>query len=195
MDTENPLNNDQHTDTLDDERQNDTCFIKQIHRFKFSDNFMNILNQFSKLHQNDNRKDYKDAWKIWCEGNSDAIREECKRLNELGYDGNIQDKMYRSSRYYFRKKPTVKPEPRKRRKYISCEHDLLMAMDKHIADVYKKQTTPADGYTLFCENNSKLLKEEITKIIDTGMKDKEMITGKIKKTYKNRYFLYIKNNS
>ena len=176
--------------SFNDER-NDTPFVKQIHRFKFSEDFTKQLNQFSKLHQNDNRKDYKEAWVIWSNGNKEIIKNECQRLNDLGYHGNIHDKMFRSSRYYFRKKPVVKPEPKKRRKYTSCEHELLLAMDKQISEISKKKMPPAEGYSLFCLNNRNMLSDEIVKIVENGINDKEMIQNKIKKTYKNRYFLYI----
>ena len=174
---------------------NDERFVKQTYRFKFSDNFTKELFNFSKLHQQDKRKDYKEAWEIWIKANSKSIQDECNRLHNLGYDGNIVDKMYKSSRYYFRKKSTQKVEPRTRRKYISCDHDLLAAMDSHIGKHYNNEDfTPANGYDIFCKTNNDVLKEEVKKMMENNITDKELISNKIKKTYKNRYFLFIKNN-
>ncbi len=42
----------------------DERFVKQTYRFKFSENFTKELFNFSKLHQQDKRKDYKEAWEI-----------------------------------------------------------------------------------------------------------------------------------
>ena len=94
------------------------------------------------------------------------------------------------------KKNSQKTEPRKRRKYISCEQDLLISMDNHISKNYNAPNfTPASSYNLFCESNKKGLTDEIKKMRDNGITDKDFISSKIKKTYKNRYFLFIKNNS
>ena len=195
--------NDNNSIDINQERRDDDDivatedpFTKQIYRFKFSTEFVAELTRFSKLHQHDKRKDYKEAWTLWSKTNDTIIQNECNRLNMLGYYGNIQDKMYKSSRYYFRKKPTQKNEPRKRRKYISCEQDLLISMDNHISKNYKKpEFTPASSYDLFCESNKTGLTNEIKHMFADGITDKDFISSKIKKTYKNRYFLFIKNNS
>lgn len=174
---------------IDDERR----IIKQIYRFKFSDEFVADLYRFSKLHQLDKRVDYKEAWTLWMQENDIHIQSECKRLNDQGYYGDILDKMYKSSRYYFRKKPVTKAEPKERRKYISCDQELLVAMDDHISKNCEVATfTPALGYDQFCNTHKQLLSDEIRNMMDNQITDKELILNKIKKTYKNRYFLFIK---
>ena len=96
------------------------------------------LNKFAKIHQYDHRKDFKEAWEIWVEENDDIVQEEVDRLNNLGYDGDILDKMFKSARYYFRKKSTEKKVPQKRRSYVGIQSALLEAMDKHIIDNKRK---------------------------------------------------------
>ena len=64
----------------------------QIYRFKFTKDFMEELYTFSKIHQYDERNDFKEAWQIWTEDNEEIINSEIKRLNELEYDGDIMDK-------------------------------------------------------------------------------------------------------
>ena len=66
-----------------------------IYRYKFTDDFTKELYAFSKIHQYDHRKDFKDAWNIWIEENeeiiakeSDVIPQSYLRLFELGQDGN-----------------------------------------------------------------------------------------------------------
>ena len=190
------IKEDQQEDQQEDRREDRKEFVKQIHRFTFSEGFTKELYDFSRLHQNDKRCDFKEAWVIWVKANEISIEAENIRLDNLGYYGDSIDKMYKSSRYYFRNKPTAQTEPKKRRKYVSCDHELLMAMDLHISKQYNDNTfTPASGYDLFCETNKKVLNDEIKKMIENKITDTEFISNKIKKTYKNRYFLFIKNNS
>ena len=163
-----------------------------IYRFKFTEDFMEELYKFSKIHQYDERKDFKDAWKLWTEENQDIIEEETTRLTNLGYPkgGDILDKMFKSARYYFRKKSTEKKEPRQRRQYISVNHELLDAMDNHIEEnIFNNDYQPKTGFISFCKANETILKETITKIFEQGVKDSNLIEDKIKKTYKNRYFM------
>jgi len=49
------------------DRRDDEFFDVNIFRYKFSDDFIQPLYQFSKIHQYDHRKDFKEAWNIWIE--------------------------------------------------------------------------------------------------------------------------------
>ena len=163
-----------------------------IFRFKFTDDFTNELFKFSKIHQYDHRKDFKEAWNLWTENNDDIVSDEIRRLSNLGYEGDILDKMFKSARYYFRKKSTEKKEPTTRRDYIGVQQELLDAIDDHIKsrindDNYK----PSDGFDEFCKSNVSILKEEVSFLCKNGMTNSDEIKQKIKKTYKNRYFLII----
>lgn len=161
-----------------------------IYRFKFTEDFIDELYKFSKIHQYDERKDFKEAWKLWTEENDDIINNETKRLIDLGYDGNVLDKMFKSARYYFRKKNPVKKEPKQRRQYITVNHELLKLMDEHILEnIFNTDYQPKTGFIMFCKSNKDILKESVLKIFEQGVKDTELIEDKIKKTYKNRYFM------
>jgi hypothetical protein len=141
---------------------------------------MEELYTFSKIHQYDERNDFKEAWKIWTEDNEEIINNEIKRLNELKYDGDIIDKMFKSARYYFRKKNTEKKEPKQRRPYIRVTRELLDSMDVHIeANIHNKNYQPKIGFILFCKDNEKLLKEAVTKIFEQGVNNIELIQNKI----------------
>lgn len=161
----------------------------RIYRFKFSDSLIDSLNTFSKVHQYDSRSDFKEAWKEWLDENNEIVDSESKRLTKLGYRGDITDKMFKSARYYFRKKPTEKKEPKKRHPYVSIQKELLEVMDDHI--VKHSHLKPADGFIDFCMNNIESLKTEVTNLIEEGITDSGQIKSKIKKTYKNRYFILI----
>ena len=164
-----------------------------IYRFKFTTEFTDELYNFSKIHQYDQRKDFKEAWNIWLDDNEIIVENEIRRIKNLGYIGNIKDKMFKSSRYYFRKKSTEKKEPIKRRSYVCVQKDLLDAIDQHIKNnINNNNYKPSIGFDDFCNNNIDLLKQEINILIRNGFTDSEEIRKKMKKTYKNRHFLISK---
>ena len=173
--------------------KNDNDIINvNIYRFKFTNDFTNELYKFSKIHQYDHRKDFKEAWEKWVEENVDIIEEEVRRLTSLGYQGDILDKMFKSARYYFRKKSTEKKEPVKRRLYIGSQKDLLESMDEHIkSNIFTGEFKPSIGFEEFCKENVDIIKEQINILVQAGFTDSNEIKAKIKKTYKNRYFLII----
>jgi hypothetical protein len=165
-----------------------------IFRYNFNDAVMEYLSTFAKIHQHDERKTYKEAWKLWLEENIEMIKREEKRLYDLGYEGDVIDKMYKAARYYFRKKSNVKPDPKKRRKYISMEHEILIAMDTHISrNMTNDDYTPSNGYSNFCQMHFELLKSNISHMLENKI-SKEEISVKFKKTYKNRYFILSRSN-
>uniref|UniRef100_A0A6C0EUS6 Uncharacterized protein n=1 Tax=viral metagenome TaxID=1070528 RepID=A0A6C0EUS6_9ZZZZ len=177
-----------------DGREATSSFPTNIYRYKFTQSFMDELYQFSKIHQYDDRKSFKEAWLLWVETNLDMINTEIVRLTDLQYDGDIVDKMFKSARYYFRKKSTKKTEPCIRRNYVSVQKDLLDEMDGHIAaNIVNDNYKPSDGFSEFCNNNVDALKKGVAHLMEQGMKDSHEIKDKIKKTYKNRYFIFITN--
>uniref|UniRef100_A0A6C0D9D3 Uncharacterized protein n=1 Tax=viral metagenome TaxID=1070528 RepID=A0A6C0D9D3_9ZZZZ len=175
-------------DDINDEERD--CKIINIHRYKFTQVFMDELYEFSKIHQFDDRKLFKESWTIWVEESDSLIQNETERMKNLGYDGDVLDKMFKSARYYFRKKSSVKPEPKERRKYISVKRELLEEMDSHIISGInnKNKYKPSEGFDDFCQKNTETLKKEIETLIEKNIESTEII-AKIKKTYKNRYFM------
>ena len=189
-------------DTLSDTKESENNYNKvntfengdiNIYRYKFTNEFTCELFTFSKIHQYDHRKDFKEAWNIWLEENESIVDDEVRRLHNLNYDGNVQEKMFKSARYYFRKKSTEKKEPIERRIYVSVQKDLLDAIDEHInLQIKNENYKPSQGFDEFCKNNIDLLKNEVNILCKNGLTDSNEIKKKIKKTYKNRYFLIIK---
>jgi len=160
-----------------------------IYRYKFDAVFVEQLYVFSKIHQYDERKDFKVAWNEWVDENEEKIGEEVRRLTGLGYSGNILDKMFKSARYYFRKKSTVKRAPKERREYVGINKELLDAIDKHV----NVDVKPSIGFAEFCKLETDLICKEVGKLFQLGIIDSVEIHDKIKKTYKNRYFMLIRN--
>lgn len=166
-----------------------------IYRYKFTDEFIEELYKFSKIHQYDSRADFKEAWNLWIENNEELVNNEVRRHVNLGYNGDVLDKMFKSARYYFRKKSTEKKDPKSRRVYVGTEKVLLNSIDEHIKNnINDKEFKPSDGFTHFCTQNTDLLKEEIKRLVKIGITDSTEIRNKFKKTYKNRYFILTKNN-
>jgi len=175
---------------IDSKKNDDIHTTNVIYRYKFTEEFIVELYKFSKIHQYDERKDFKEAWNIWIEEEEDLINEEIKRLISLRYEGDILDKMFKSARYYFRKKSTAKKTPIARRSYVPVRKELLECIDKHIkTNINNDDYKPSEGFTQFCRDYIELLKEEVAILCKTGFNNSEEIRTKFKKTYKNRYFI------
>lgn len=192
-------NSSKHDDTLDigsTSTDLNTPPIQPIFRFKFSQAFIDEMYVFSKVHQYDSRHDFKDSWNTWIENNAELISNETKRLENMNYQGDIMDKMFKSARYYFRKKSTVKKDPSERGFYISLDKDLLYAMDEHIKRNVSSniKMKPADSVKEFQQINADYIKEKTQHLCQEEGFDETMIENKIKKTYKNRYFMIHNNN-
>jgi hypothetical protein len=184
QDTSSDLDNNETIERKDDGN------IVNIYRYKFTEEFIEELFKFSKIYQYSNRKDFKEAWNLWLEDNNGIVDKEVKRLLNLGYKGDIIDKMFKSSRYYFRKKIIEKKEPTKRRVYVVTDKKLLNEIDTHIKlHINSGNFKPSDGFDEFCKENIALLKEQVTMLYKSGITNSDEIKAKIKKTYKNRYFL------
>lgn len=177
----------------------------RVLRFEFSDALTEHLTAFAKLHQYDDRKTYKEAWAEWMANaeiatlfNADAARLKC-----LGYDGNVADKLYKSGRYYFRGKNTNEPNGHghddghhgandRSRKYVMIGRELLIAMDEHIErGLRQNDYTPAKGFAEFCQLGIASYHSEIARLSEV-MPTGEAVSDKLKKTYKNRYFMLAK---
>lgn len=146
---------------------------KITYRYDFSKTFIEKLSYFAKLHQNDERKQFKEAWVDWMEENKEEIDEEYRVLTELGYEGDMNDKMFQSVRYYFRKKPSVKKEPQLRTSYVKMDSSILKRIDEHIRTNLNMK--PHECYQLYKEQDQSL-KEEPSQVDE----------DKLKKTFKNR---------
>jgi hypothetical protein len=162
-----------------------------IYRYKFSNLFIEELFRFSKIHEYDDRKTFKEEWTTWTEENDDLIQVEIRRLQQLGYDGDILNKMFKSARYYFRKKNPKKKAQVKRRTYIGLQKEMIEAMDDYIN--LNVSVKPSESFAGFCKSHEDLLKKQVVELCKCNIKDPEEIREKVKKTYKNRYFIKTKN--
>ena len=179
----------------------------RVLRFEFSGALVEHVTAFANLHQYDDRKTYKEAWTAWLAHDEIAalLANEVTRLSALGYNGDVADKLFKSGRYYFRtREPTVPsiaphtpPSQRLGRAYVLLNHQLLDAMDDHIECGLRRDAhayTPAIGYAEFCKTwmNVDYYSREVTRLSEI-MPTGEAVHDKLKKTYKNRYFMMTKS--
>jgi hypothetical protein len=104
---------------------------------------------------------------------------------------------------YFRKKnkstndDDKQVKNKKKRTYISMDKRILEEMDKHIIMSIRRQQAnnehymPATGFADFCKLYDYLLSVEHNRLHIEHNIDKDAINDKIKKHYKNRYFIII----
>lgn len=155
----------------------------QTFRHDFGEKFMEELNQFAIIHKYDDRKVFKQAWTEWTKQKSVQIVQEVEQLKNSGYKGDVLDKMFKSARYYFRKKEeNVENTPRK--KYRSLSPLFLEQIDIYISE--RLSSSPADLYCDFCQNKKELIFKQIQQLIDLTS---EEICMKLKKTFKNRFYI------
>jgi hypothetical protein len=169
-----------------------TKLSKQTLRHDFGEKFMEELKHFAVVHKFDDRKVFKEAWNVWA--NQDSIKmqidEEVERLQNAGYKGDVIDKMFKSARYYFRKKQEKTEQEKKegaaRKQYVSLCPRFLEQIDIFIVDLLKLEAySPASAYEEFCKDK----KEIIIKQVDILILDMEPdeVCIKLKKTFKNRF--------
>lgn len=197
--------------------------ILKTYRFKFSPEMIEELSYFAQLHKYNDNKEFKEAWKKWIETEdiSHVINNEIKRLTALGNETNILANMYKSARYYHRKKTPPNgndlenennnnnienkdTSPKTKRKYTSFSVDILEIVNTSIASEIKNNMinnishiSPAEAYANFCDMYSDSINREI-KYMQDEYKEHNLthaeIVNKLKKTYKNRYFIIKREN-
>ena len=170
----------------------------KTYRHEFGKEFMEQLSRFSNIHQYSDRHTYKAEWIKWTQQAeiADAIDAEKRRLSENGYMGDIDDKMYKAGRYYFRKKnknnknyddddatpatPAKKEDKEQqqtttRRAYITMSKSTITQMDNHLKEMHSTQAStfkPSTCYDNFYQTkmSSAEMTAEIEKIIDKFQK-------------------------
>ena len=102
--------------------------------------------------------------------------------------------MYKSARYYFKNKKEKK-EVKKRRKYVTLDKTFLADMDRHILLVaFRQDLKPVHAYNNFVSDSiySRKIDMVIQNLLDDNW-DEPAAECKLKKTYKNRYYIQQKN--
>ena len=168
----------------------------KTYRYKFSKGFIEELKEFTRIHKYDEAKVFKEHFEEWKDENKEIIQREQVYMRNMGYEGDVISKIYKSARYYFKNKSNEKTKPKKRRQYIGIDIILKDKMDEFISDKIKSNQDcpkPADAFTEFIENenNKIILSSEKQRLVSFGLSEDD-VDKKFKKTFKNRYFLKFK---
>jgi len=180
--------------------------LLQTNRYKFSKEITDLLGNFAKLHQYESSKEYKESWNNWIKEDEIAhqLEEEQSRLVKQGIIGDVMDRLYKSSRYYYRKK-IHKPEsePKSRKKYEGLSKDVLRNMDAQIIreingniDVSENEKvvsrfTPSKSFESYLNENPDCVDNLILEPSESAEErriQKTNVLQKLKKTYKNRFY-------
>ena len=176
------------------------------YRYNFSPNFICMLKEFSSKHTSDDLKTYRNEWARWCEENSIAIDNEIRILIENGFKGNIQDKMFKSGRFYFRNNNKNKEQEEEeeeeeeennidnniikrdetKNKSTHLPKTFIKTIDNHIERTSLK---PKMCFSEYCRLYKEELKTAIEFLCEMGY-DENTISNKIKKTFNNRFYLF-----
>jgi Fe-S cluster biosynthesis and repair protein YggX len=165
-------------------------------RFNFSTEFTKELGYFAKLYKYEDRTEFKEKWKEWIEDNTEIINEEKKRLRNLGYKKDIENKMYKSVRYYFVKKKDKETTKRRKRTVISKK--IIQQIIQHIKNNnFGEDFTPQLAYEDFYKTNIDLIMNEHNEHnehneLNININNK-FLENKIKKTYKNKFYVLVRN--
>jgi hypothetical protein len=167
------------------------------HHFNYSEDFATMLANFATIHLEDNNRKFKEAWKEWTEQYSIIVQSEIKKMKDEGYTGSVEDKMYFSARYYYRKRAIkeemqaktiveTRDDEKSRKQYECIEKTLLNKMRDHILsqihlpenctmvdDATVSNMTPSKAFNNYCADNVGLSEEE---------------DPRLKKHYKNLYW-------
>jgi len=171
---------------------------QSIYRFKLSEDVSQQLKYFAQIHKHDDRKTFKEAWSEWAKEYELLIRNETTRLIDIGYTGDVLKKMYVSVRYYYKNKSNkikTTNDTKKRRQYIKLDSSVLQLMDTHVQqNIQNVDYKPAKGFTNFIEENCYTIDKEIERLITNSTLNKDDVDLKLKKTYKNRYYIFTKKD-
>jgi len=192
-----------------------------IHRFKalrhdFSEKCKKTLDQFAIMNQNLPRKEFQAEWMKWTNTHEKLFEKESDVLKKNGFEGDIMDKMYKSVRYYHRKKINKKKKKEinqeqeqhnPTKKYIRLTDILHNQMNNHITTYMNKHlkntntnanTNPQEQELIsithvqsfhdFLENNREMIVGELVKIKHTKGSLVENMGNKLQRNYRDKFY-------
>lgn len=167
-----------------------------VFRYKFSSEFLTHLKQFTIEHYREEPLLYKLSWDNWIKMNKNIYEKESSRLKSLGYKGNIEKKMYKSTRYYYKNQVNIEPNKKKdkRKDYIELNKKFLNLIDNHLNSISNiEEKKPRILYNMFINDDKyqSYINIERKRLFEEGLDNIE-ITKKMKKTYKNKLYNFIR---
>jgi len=172
------------------------------YRFKFNKEMLNNIREFSKLHSNDSCDEFAEAFYEWVNTNKALIDSETNRMENLGFKGNIEKKIYKSARYYFKNKTKKRNQiiiPTKTNTstipYIPRNPPFFNLMETYIkgnpikASVLYKQFINETDETIQSE-----IQKEVYRLSNFNLSH-EQCMKKLHKTFDNAYYKLKKKNN
>lgn len=160
-----------------------------VFRFKLNPELLNKMHEFAKIHRYDDRETFKESFDDWKRDNKSDIDQETVRLQKLGYDNDICDKIYRSIRYYFRKQYLPTSDDNKKdannvkKTYVRIPKMIIDGMDEYIKEHNNEKPSNAFDNFISVMERSEDLREELNNISDI----------RLKKAFKNRHYIITKS--
>lgn len=156
-------------------------------RFVYSQEIETVLRGFAKEHEGEERKQFKQSWKMFMEENKTLLEKEEERIKEEGYDKDIYAKMFHTIKYYYVKKSKKEKEEEKtmnesclvkERSYNRLGKqwiNLITSFIKEDLETHEgtKEMKPEYSYNRFLEKH--------------GTEDEELQL-RVKKSYKTQYY-------
>lgn len=143
-----------------------------VFRFKFSEDINLILQRFASIHHGDDLEEFKEAWERTIETYRTVIDIETMRLNEIGFDGDVENKMFISARYYYSKQykigqkkaadtnvkavsadageGDVADETENKRQYTKIDGDIHKTIEQFLSKNNNYSMKPAIAWNNFC---------------------------------------------
>jgi hypothetical protein len=154
--------------------------MTSIYRYKLSNDTEELLNEFARTFFHLSNKELSDEWNQFQATHASDFEREETRLREMGYDGDINAKIYRSLRYYhikrYRNPDTFRRNIiQERKQYQPIPQDIQLKMTRFFernCDVSKDK--PQVKFLEFVRENDDSLLENI----------------QIKKAFKNMFYRY-----
>ena len=164
---------------------------KRIHikaiRYNFTPEMMENIQEFTRVHQFDERNKYKEEWKCWINTKEIELKvsNEIIRLRDEGCtweDEIIKEKMYKSSKFYYKKKMQTKTNDddkiKTQEKYKGFTKQFLRSIDGYIHEKIKEKSrniedtignksldvVPTKIYNEYCLNHKDEIKKEILRL-------------------------------
>lgn len=147
-----------------------------VHRFKCNSiELAESIKYFSEIHKSDNKEHLNYYFEKWKNDNKDLIQNEKEYLHRNNYENDIEDKIFKSIKYYYIKKfnnPTYKPKQKKKPEFRTPK-PIIQEIKNHLNVSYNEnpQFKPSDSYKNF-ETKYNYNSENI------------------KKAYKNQYYQF-----
>lgn len=166
---------------------------QSTYRFKFNRELLGNIREFSKLHSNDSCDEFMSEFNLWIRSNQSLIDSEKARIENLGFKGDIEKKIYKSARYYFKHKANKAKEnafpiSSKSTNYISRSPYFSKTVESYILNNPIKASVLFQQFINETDESIQIsIRNEKNRLANYQLND-EMVLKKIRKSFDNAYY-------